>query len=156
MLAAQSCPTLCDPMVCSLPGSFVHGESPLWDFTGKNIGVGCHFLFQGTSRLRDWTQVSCIAGKVFTLWVTREGMGHRLQYSWASLVAWLVKNLPAMQETWVQSLGWEDPLRREWLPTPVFWSGEFHGLYSSWGLKESDTTEQLSLSLWCYLLVYVQ
>ena len=32
------------------------------------------------------------------------------------------------------------------LPTPVFWPGEFHGLYSPWGLKESDTTEQLSLS----------
>ena len=37
-----------------------------------------------------------------------EGIGYRLQYSWASLVAQLVKNLPAMQETWVRSLGWED------------------------------------------------
>ena len=33
------------------------------------------------------------------------------------------------------------------LPTPVFWPGEFHGLYSPWGCKESDMTEQLSLSL---------
>ena len=39
-----------------------------------------------------------------------EGIGYPLQYSWASLVAHLVKNLPAMQETWVRSLGWEDPL----------------------------------------------
>ena len=39
-----------------------------------------------------------------------EGKGYPLQYSWASLVAQLVKNLPAMQETWVQSLGWKDPL----------------------------------------------
>ena len=39
-----------------------------------------------------------------------EGIGYPLQYSWASLVAQLVKNLPAMQETWVLSLGWEDPL----------------------------------------------
>ena len=38
------------------------------------------------------------------------------------------------------------PWRRERLPTPVFWLGEFHGLYSPWGHKESDTTEQLSLS----------
>ena len=38
------------------------------------------------------------------------------------------------------------PWRRERLPTPVFWPGEFHGLYSPWGRKESDTTEQLSLS----------
>ena len=37
-----------------------------------------------------------------------EGVGHSLQYSWASLVAQLVKNLPSMQETWVRSLGWED------------------------------------------------
>ena len=36
--------------------------------------------------------------------------GNPLQYSWASLVVQLVKDLPAMQETWVQSLGWEDPL----------------------------------------------
>ena len=40
----------------------------------------------------------------------REGIGYPLQYSWASLVAQLVKKLPAMRETWVQSLGWEDPL----------------------------------------------
>ena len=43
---------------------------------------------------------------------TGEGIGYPLQYSWASLVAQLVKNLPAMQETWVQSLGWEDPLEK--------------------------------------------
>ena len=41
-LVAQSCPTLCNPMDCSLPGSSVHGDSP-----GKNTGVGCHFLLQG-------------------------------------------------------------------------------------------------------------
>ena len=41
-----------------------------------------------------------------------EGIGYPLQYSWASLAAQLVKNLPAMRETWVQSLGWEDPLEK--------------------------------------------
>ena len=41
-----------------------------------------------------------------------EGIGYPLQYSWASLVAQLVKNPPAMRETWVRSLGWEDPLER--------------------------------------------
>ena len=74
-----------------------------------------------------------------------EGIGYPLQYSWASLVAQLIKNLPTMQETWVRSLGWEDLLRRERLPTSVFWPGEFQGLYSPWGCKELDTTEQLSL-----------
>ena len=52
-----------------------------------------------------------------------------------------------MREPWVQSPGWEDPRRRERLPTPVFWPGEFRGLYSPWAHKESDTTERLPLSL---------
>ena len=57
--------------------------------------------------------------------------------------------MPAMQENWVQSLGHEDPLRREWQPTPVFLPGEFHGQrslagYSPWGHEVSDTTEQLT------------
>ena len=42
----------------------------------------------------------------------------------ASLVAQLVKNPSAMWETLVRFLGWEDPLEKEWLPTPVFWPGE--------------------------------
>ena len=56
-----------------------------------------------------------------------------------------------MQETWVWSLGGKIPWRREKLPTPVFWPGEFHGLYSPWGHKELDTTEQLSL----HFLIYI-
>ena len=51
----------------------------------------------------------------FDSWVRkirREGIDYPLQYSWTSFVAQLVKNLPAMQETWVQSLGWEDPLEK--------------------------------------------
>ena len=48
--------------------------------------------------------------------------GYPLQYSWASLVAQQVKNLLAMQEACVQFLGWEDPLEKERLLTPVFWA----------------------------------
>ena len=51
----------------------------------------------------------------FDSWVRKisgEGIGYALQYSWASLVAKLVKNQPAIMETWVQSLGWEDPLEK--------------------------------------------
>ena len=77
---------------------------------------------------------------------TGEGIGYPLQYSWASLVAQLVKNQPTMQENWDRSLGWENPLERERLPTPILWPGEFHGLYSPWGHKESYITERLSLS----------
>ena len=64
-----------------------------------------------------------------------EGIGYPLQYSWASLVAQLVKNLPAMRETWVRSWVGKIPWRRERLPTPVFWPREFHGLYSPWVTK---------------------
>ena len=41
-----------------------------------------------------------------------EGIGYPLQYSWASPVAQLVKNLPAIMKTWIQFLGWEDPLEK--------------------------------------------
>ena len=64
-----------------------------------------------------------------------KGIGYPLQYSRASLVAQLVKNLPAMWETWVWSLDGKVPWRREQLPTPVFWPGEFHGLYRPWVAK---------------------
>ena len=117
---------------------------------------------------------------------------------WAPLIAQLVKNLPAMQETLVQFLGWEICWRRDRQSTPVFmgfpcgsagkestrnagdlgsilglgrapgegkgyplpvlWLGEFHGLYTPWGQKESDMTERLShlpgsyICLWLFWL----
>ena len=74
-----------------------------------------------------------------------EWISYPLQSYWASLVAQLVKNPLAMQEIWVQSLGWEDPWRRDRLLTPVFWPREFRGLYSPWDRKESDMNKHLSL-----------
>ena len=84
-----------------------------------------------------------------------EGIGYPLQYSWASLVAQMVKNPPVMWKTWVQSLDWEDPLeegrathwRRAWQPTPILawripWTEEPGR--SPWGRKKSDVTERLS------------
>ena len=64
---------------------------------------------------------------------------------WGSLVAQLVKNLPAVQETWVRSLGGEDPLKKEMAAHPVFLPGESHGQkslegYGPQGHKESDMT----------------
>ena len=43
---------------------------------------------------------------------TGEGIGYPVQYSWASVLAQLVKNPPSVQETWIWSLGWEDPLEK--------------------------------------------
>ena len=68
-------------------------------------------------------------------------------FPWASLVAQIVKNLPAMRETWVQSLGWEDPLE-EGMATHssiLAWRIPMDGgawWATVWGRKESDTTEQ--------------
>ena len=62
-------------------------------------------------------------------------------------MAQLVKNPPAMWETWVRSLGWEDPLEKGKAAHSSILPGEFHGLYSPWGRKESDTTERLSLTI---------
>ena len=49
-----------------------------------------------------------------------EGIGYPFQYSWASLLAQMVKNLPAMWETWVLSVGLEDPMEKGKATTPVF------------------------------------
>ena len=62
-------------------------------------------------------------------------------------MAQMVKCLPTMRETWVQSLGWKDLLERKWQSTLVFLPRESHGRrnlvgYSPWGRKESDTTER--------------
>ena len=65
----------------------------------------------------------------------------------ASLVAQLVKNPPAMQETKFNPQVKKIPWRRERLSTPVFWPGEFHGLYTPRGCKELDVTERLSLKM---------
>ena len=62
------------------------------------------------------------------------------------LVAQMVKNPPAMQETWVQSLGWEEPLEKETASHSSILAREFHEQrslagYNPWDHKESDTTE---------------
>ena len=74
-----------------------------------------------------------------------EGIGYPLKYSWASLVAQLVKNPPAMQETWVLSLGWESPLEK---------GKATHSSILAWRIpwchKDSDMTERLKLSLFTF------
>ena len=81
-----------------------------------------------------------------------EGVGYLLQYSWVSLVVQLVKNPLAVWETWVWSLGWEDPLEKEKATHSSILAGEFHGLYSPGGRKESNMTERLSLSLFTWYI----
>ena len=73
---------------------------------------------------------------------TGEGIGYPLQYSWASPVAQLVRNLPAMQETLVQYLGWDNPLKKGKATHSNILAWRI-----LWSCKQSDTPERLSLSL---------
>ena len=89
---AQSCPTLCDPVDCSPPCSYDHGilQARILEWVAISFS-------RGPSQPRDQTRVSRIGGRYFNLWAPREaGISEN--------------NLPAMQETWIPSLGWEDPL----------------------------------------------
>ena len=65
----QFCPTLCDPVDCSPPGSSIHGilQARILEWVAISFSRGC-------SRPRDRTQVSCIAGRRFNLWATREAL----------------------------------------------------------------------------------
>ena len=64
----QSCRTLCDPMDCSLPGSSVCGI-----FQARVLEWVAISFSRGSSQPKDWTPVSFIAGRLFTIWATREG-----------------------------------------------------------------------------------
>ena len=165
----------CDPMDCSPPGSSVHGI-----FQARKLEWVAISYSRGSSSPRNQTHVSCVSciGRwilyhqhdlrcpIFvqslitmfaTLWITacQDFLSFTVSQSLlrlASLVAQTAKNLPATQETQVGKIPW----RREWLPTPVFLPGEIHGQgslagYSPWVCKESDLTEQLTLSLSRYL-----
>ena len=106
-----------------------------------NIGYAM-FPSEGLNGEESHSSLFCFVGRIHLLW--------------ASLVAQMVKNLPPVQETWVQSWVGKISWRRKQLPTPVFLPGEFHELrilvgYSAWSRKESDTTEQLTLSHFVFI-----
>ena len=87
--------------------------------------------FPGSSAGKEFICNAGDPGLIPGLGSTGEGMDYPLQYSWASLVPQLVRKSACN----VGNLGSIPGLRRERLPTPVFWPGEFHGLYSPWGLR---------------------
>ena len=108
-----------------------------WHWTGR---PGVQQSMRSQKIRHDWaTELNCIL------------LHKLLDLSFMSLVAQMVKNLPAMWETQFQSLGQKDPRRREWQPVLVFLPREFHGqrslaVYSPRGHKESNMTEWLILS----------
>ena len=120
VLVAQSCPTLRDPMDCSLPGSSVHGI-----FQVRITGVGNHSLIQRI--------------------LLTQGLNPGLLYCRQILGGSVVKNPPAnpgdIRDSGFDPWGRKIPWSREWQPAPVFLPGKFHGQrslagYSPWGCKE--------------------
>ena len=99
-----------------------------WDFPGNSTGVDCHFLLQG----------------IFPTKGSNPGLPHCREMLY-HLSHQGSRGRPGFNPR-VGKIPW----RRERLPTPVFWPGEFHGPYRPCGRKESNITEQLSLSecLW--------
>ena len=112
-------------MDCSLPGSSIHGI-----FQARVLEWIAISFSRSSSQTGDWTWVSHIVGRCFTIWATREVLfpisyllvsfifvlpSHSFYYhpNGASLVAQTVQRLPTMQETRVWSLGWEDPPEKE-------------------------------------------
>ena len=71
---AQLCPTLCDPMDCSLPGSSLHGILQARVLTWVAISFS-----RGSSQPRDQTRVSHIPGRCLNLWATREAQSHKMK-----------------------------------------------------------------------------
>ena len=100
VLAIQSCPTLCNPMDCSPLGSPVHGILQARILKWVVISFARVSLWP-----RDWVRISCL--------IPGKGIGYPRQCSWVSLVAQMVKIPSVVQETWVQSLGWEEPLKED-------------------------------------------
>ena len=126
------------------PGSFVGGPQratpALWGPLPLNLGWICDLLSPK------------VAPEVTLCQFQTQALKGLEASFYLSLLAQMVKNLPAMQETlfdpWVRKIPW----RREWLPTPVFLPGESQGQrslvsYRPWGHKELDMTEQLTFSL---------
>ena len=101
----QSGPILCDPMDCSLPGSPIH-----WIFQARVLEWVAISFSRGSSWPRDWTPVSCIVGRCFTIWATSivmifTGASSLNRMVGTSLVIQSLRNCFSMQGTWVQSLG---------------------------------------------------
>ena len=132
------CVCVCIPSLLSLPPT--HHPTPL----GRHRVPGCARILVEVMSSERRTTVNC--KPLLLEWGT-------------SLVAQTVKHLPAMQETWVQSLDQEDPWRRKWQPSPVLMPGKSHGWrslvgYSPWGRKGLDTSKRLHFfTLLCNKLV---
>ena len=156
---AQLCPTLCNPMDCSLPGSSVHGI-----FEARVLEWGAISFSRGSSRTRDRTQVPRIVGRCFTIWAIRELWMWELNYK----ESWIPKNwcfeTVVLEKTFESALNCKEikPVNPKGnqsrifigrtdaeAETPVLWPphakswliGKDSDAGSDWGQEEKGTTE---------------
>ena len=99
VLVTQSCPTLCNPMDCTLPGSSVHGilQARILEWAAISFSKGPYWP-------RDWTLVSLIADRFFTIWATREA--HHMLISWVFCLFWLFlvqHSISLYSQNWIRS-----------------------------------------------------
>ena len=142
---AQSCPTLWDPTDCSLPDSSVHTI-----FQARVLEWVAISFCRRSSQPRDWTWASCIAGRWFTVWATREATVIYLIWNQKRArepcliykssrqlnqdqvifgLSWWLKWQRICLQQWRSGFSrwvWKIPWRWEWLPTLVFLPGELH------------------------------
>ena len=140
---AQSCPALCDPMDCSLLGSSVHGI-----FQTRVLEWVAISFSRGSSRPRDWTRVSHIVDKRFTIWTTREVQGFKsaLQPCLCSLC--LSRSPPSPGcPTPTSSYIWWQYLR--------WWLGSFQGVaqFSWWSPRYNGGEHVIKLLFFFLLLI---
>ena len=100
----QSCLTLCHPMDCSPPGRSVHETRQ-----ARILEWVTALSSRGSSWWRDPVGISCSAGGLFTAEPSGKPLVHYCCLRKGFPVAQMIKNLPAMREIWVRSLGWDDP-----------------------------------------------
>ena len=146
------CPLLLPPSI--LPSIMVFSSESIlhirWPkYWSSSFSISPSNEYSGLISFRtDWFDLLVVQGTLKSLLQHHSSKASILWHSaffMTFLVAQMVKSLSTMRETWVQSLGWEDPLERKWQSTPVLLPGKSHGQrslvgYSPWGSQESDTT----------------
>ena len=95
--------------------------------------------------MKGFHQTESDTPKIISLWINCPGKNIYFCFIWASLVAQLVKNLPAMPETWVRFLGRKDPLEKGTATHSSILAWRIPWIICPWGCKELDRTEQLLL-----------
>ena len=135
----QSCPTLCNPIDSSPPGPAIPGI--LQARTLEWVAISSSNAWKWKVKVKSLSRVWLLAIPWTAPHQAPPSMGFSRQEE-------TLKNLPAMWETQVKSLGWKDPLEKRMAIHSRFLPKEFHGQRSlvGWGCKESDRTEQFPLS----------